>query len=106
MNVSFEVIYYQGKPFGVVVSTPEGVGFSLCNREAGDRWSLDRGVEIALGRAQKLNNGKRMSVWDKLDGFVERAQRKGNLVLAEKLIHYVWPALQKAQSFCAVKVAT
>jgi len=54
-------------------------------------------VEIALGRAEKLNNGKRMSVWDKLDRFVAHAQKKGNRLLAEKLMHQVFPSLQFMQ---------
>lgn len=96
MDFEVMVLYYAQKPFGVVVrfhAMLEGLGFSLCNPM--DKFDLGMGVKIAYGRALKLNNGRRMNVWDKLDYYVTKAQRKGNHVLADKLMHHVFPALQR-----------
>jgi len=96
MDFEVRVLHYARKPCGVVVKVHDmrdGLGFSLCNPI--DKFDLGMGVKIAYGRALKLNNGHRMSVWDKVDYYVAKAQRKGNRVLAEKLMNHVFPELQR-----------
>jgi len=51
----------------------EGLGYSICNNRAGDKFNVGRGVEIAVGRAKKLSVA---TVMERLTKILEHAVKK------------------------------
>jgi hypothetical protein len=56
MNALIETVEISGQPVAVVarLMNERGIGYSMCNLKAGDKFNIGRGAEIAIGRAKKL----------------------------------------------------
>lgn len=57
MTAQIETLEMNGQPVAIVARLINGVGigYSICNSKAGDKFNVGRGSEIAIGRAEKLS---------------------------------------------------
>ena len=83
MNIIHEYVYKDKESsreaIGVLAAVPTkdgkvvGIGWSMCNKAANDKFDKKRGLSIAIGRASKLSNAPiPHSLYRNYNKFVDR----------------------------------